>query len=279
METGEEINLLEILLPLAGIVFIIVAGVLFLNQQFQKNLISQKLEQEELKVIHRQQLLLSSLTAQEQERKRIAQDMHDELGAVLSIARMHLVQLQQSAGQLSDDNGRKFDNIKEYLDNALVNMRRICHLLMPPQLEQFGLMEAVEATARQVNQAGAISVSIDANHELREMDWLTKVTMYRICLELINNTIKHSGADMVSIRLYSDERDLHCSYRDNGKGVDTEKRSTGIGIQGMVGRATSLGGTFESGNGEDGGYRADICIPLSPHPMINDITKQQNGQN
>lgn len=279
METGEEINLLAILLPLAGIVFIIVAGVLFLNQQFQKNLISQKLEQEELKVIHRQQLLLSSLTAQEQERKRIAQDMHDELGAVLSIARMHLVQLQQSAGQLTGDNGKKFDNIKEYLDNALVNMRRICHLLMPPQLEQFGLMEALEATARQINQAGTITVSVDSSHELREMDWLTKVTMYRICLELINNTIKHSGADMVSLRFYSDERDLHCSYRDNGKGINTEQKGNGIGIQGMIGRATSLGGTFESGNGEESGYRADICIPLHPHPMINDLTKQQDGQN
>lgn len=274
METAEEISLLSILLPLAGIIFIIVAGVLLLNQQFQKNLIRQRLEKEELKASHRQQLLLSSIAAQEQERKRIAQDMHDELGATLSIARMHLVQLQQSGDKVSPDADRKFDHIKEYLDNALINMRRICHVLMPPQLETFGLIEALEATARQVNQAGNISVSVNADHELRAMDWLTKVTMYRICLELINNTIKHSGADTVLIRLHTDEHDLHCFYCDNGSGIQPGITGSGIGIQGMIGRATSLGGTFESGNNKLNGYFARICIPLNGQVGHNNSLNQ-----
>ncbi len=88
MGADNQVTFINTLLPFAGILFLIALGVVFLTQQFRKNLYRQQLEQEELKKKHQVELLRSNIQAQEEERKRIAQDMHDELGAALSITRM-----------------------------------------------------------------------------------------------------------------------------------------------------------------------------------------------
>src|SRR2546421_9007317 len=95
MEQAQDVNFFYTLLPTAGIVFAIAVGVIFLYLHFRKNLFQQMLEQEEMKNKYQNDLLRSSIEVQEEERKRIAQDMHDELGATLSIARMQLVQIEQ----------------------------------------------------------------------------------------------------------------------------------------------------------------------------------------
>jgi signal transduction histidine kinase len=265
MEAPGEISLLTILLPLAGIVFIIAVGVILLNMQFQKNLVRQKLAQEELKTIHQQELLRSGILAQEEERKRIAQDMHDELGATLSIARMHLIQLQQSTG----GGASGFDLIREHLESAMVNMRRICHLLMPPQLEAFGLVETLETTAQQINQSQHISIEVHADDNFTEPEWINKIGLYRICLELISNTIRHAHADTITIRLSASDRMLRCDYTDNGTGIAADMKTNGLGLRGMHSRAVSLGGSFEDGNAEAGGYYACITIPLAQKQQLH----------
>src|SRR5687768_5964963 len=103
METVKDPAFINTLLPLVVIIFIIGAGVVLLYLHFQKNLVSRKLEQETLKNLHQTDLLRSSIQVQEEERKRIAQDMHDELGAVLSIMRMNIVMMEQQ-NKDADDN-------------------------------------------------------------------------------------------------------------------------------------------------------------------------------
>ena len=95
METTGQINITAALLPMICVIFIIATGVVLLNSLFQKKLYRQKLLQEELINRHQEELLKSSIQIQEEERKRIASDLHDELGAVLSITRMHLFALEE----------------------------------------------------------------------------------------------------------------------------------------------------------------------------------------
>ena len=102
METEHHITFIETLFPFVGMVFLIAAGVVFLTQQFRKNLYREQIKQEALKNQHRLELLRSGILIQEQERKRIAQDMHDDLGAVLSISRMHLLQAERKYGHLDE---------------------------------------------------------------------------------------------------------------------------------------------------------------------------------
>lgn len=272
METAEEISALSLLLPLVGIVLIIAIGVVLLSQQFQKNLLRQKLQQEELKSIHQRELLRSSIQAQEEERKRIAQDMHDELGAILSMARMHLIQMQRNEGPAETD--KSFENINSLIESAMVNMRKICHELMPPQLDVFGLAEALEATVRQINNAGGIQVELNVDPSFQDQEWIVNIGLYRINLELINNTLKHASADKIYIGLKSDSAKITSTYIDNGKGLPEDFKQKGIGFRGMEGRAASLGGTFESGNYPEGGFYAKVILPCSGQYIGNEPSEQ-----
>lgn len=103
MEESEKLNFLSALLPVSLILFIIVLGVLRLNQQFNKKLYQQKLEGEKLKLLHQKELLRASIRAQEEERKIIARNLHDELGAMISIMRMQLMQLENNLSEKMSD--------------------------------------------------------------------------------------------------------------------------------------------------------------------------------
>jgi len=118
MEATQEIGFLNILLPLLGVMFVIAVGVFLLNQQFQKNLYRQKLEQEELRNKHERELLQSSIEVQEAERKRIAKDLHDELGATLSIAKMQLARLEQMYPSI-ESNGLSLKGVRNIIESSI----------------------------------------------------------------------------------------------------------------------------------------------------------------
>jgi signal transduction histidine kinase len=261
METVSEVNYITALLPMAAIVFIIAIGVVLLTQQFRKNLYRQQLEQEELKNIHQLELLKASILAQEEERKRIARDMHDELGATLSITRMHLMQAERQYGTGSEQIMADLNNIRQLTETSLNSMRRISHELMPPQLETFGLVKTLEATAYQLNKTGEINLELQIPTMLQDMSWVMKLSLYRIFMELINNTIKHAGATRIVIGLEADASGVRGRYSDNGKGLDTMDYSKGIGFKSLEGRVRSLGGSISVNSGAGRGFNVLIEIP------------------
>lgn len=162
METSENINLISTILPFSAIIFLIVLGVLLLNQQFNKKLYSQKLEKEKLKAQHQFELLQSSIAVQEEERKRIARDLHDELGAALSMTRMHLMQIEQQNTEQGTDLTTRLQNVRSMTEKALASMRRISHELMPPQLESFGLLQTLNTVASELNKLDQLRIEIIA---------------------------------------------------------------------------------------------------------------------
>jgi len=254
-------SFLATLLPLAVVIFIIAAGVVLLNQQFRKNLYRQKLEQEQLRSRHQLELLRSSIAAQEEERKRIARDLHDELGAVLSITRMHLIQLEKRHHE-DADTAPALENIRQLTETSLANMRRISHELMPLQLERLGLAEALETVAAQVNRTGGLHLSVNIPGVLPTLSWSPKLALYRMIMELINNTLKHAEATAVDITLTTEPGLICCRYTDNGKGLPATIAAPGLGHKNLEGRANALNGTVSIGNGESGGFCAVIKIPL-----------------
>lgn len=261
METTPELNFLSTLLPLAGIIFAIAVGVVLLNQQFQKNLIRQQLEQEELKSRHQRELLRASIEAMEEERRRIARDLHDELGAVLSITRMHLVQLENQGDVPAEKLVPALQNIRSLTETSLANMRRISHQLMPLQLEKMGLGEAFEALAKQVNDSKAVRMTVTTTGDQEEISWPVKLALYRMMMELLNNTIKHAGASEIDVQLEMLAEGITCYYQDNGKGLPAEVSGGGLGHKNLLGRAEALQGTMEFGNRPEGGFFARIKIP------------------
>lgn len=272
METIKNLNFFNALLPLALIVFIIAIGVVLLNQHFQKNLYLQKIEKETLKSLQQNELLRSSIHVQEEERKRIAHDIHDELGAVLSIMRMHLVMLENQ----NADNAGNFENMlpglknaRQLSDTALASIRNISHQLMPPQLEQFGLIKTLETVVKQMNDAGAINIRLTALLGVTKLPWPIGLGLYRITLELINNTIKHAGAKNIVIVFGCDSKYITCIYSDDGKGLSTPDQINGLGLKSIEGRASSLGGIAKFGNSSTRcGFHAIIKIPVLNNTLL-----------
>lgn len=260
METSDHINFINTLLPFTAVVFIIAIGVVLLSQQFRQNLYKQKLEQEELKSKHQIELLRYSIQVQEDERKRIARDLHDELGAVLSILRMHLVQLEHLPSK-DYSLPEKLANLRGLTENAIANMRRISHELMPPQLETFGLIKALESLINQIETSGKIEIQLHHEGAIDTMDWPVSLALYRVFLELITNSLKHAEATKIFFGITKVETELKCHYTDNGVGIQLND-SPGIGLKSMEGRIKSLSGQFRFGNQDGGGFFADIVIPL-----------------
>jgi len=262
METSQSFGFIKTILPLAGIIFIIAVGVVLLTQQFHKNIYRQKLQAEELKNIHQSELLRSSIQVQEEERKRIAQDMHDELGAVLSITKMHLQQLEER--EKNDRSGLlpALQNIRSLTETSLASMRRISHELMPPQLETFGLLKTLEVVAKQANSTGTIHIQINAANELPELSWPVNLGLYRIIMEMVNNTIRHAGAKHITIGFTTGLHYVNCTYSDDGKGLTDDSGTAGIGFKSIEGRISSLNGSITYDK-MDLGFQAVIKIPVT----------------
>lgn len=263
MEAIKDLRFIEALLPLALIIFIICVGVVFLNLHFQRNLSMQKLKQEALKTEYQQELLRVQIQAQEEERKRIAHDLHDELGAVLSIMRMHLMVLEQQPEGTTGNWQENILNIRHLSETAMASIRSISHRLMPPQLESFGLLAALESVTEQLNNTGEIQITLNSYSSLDELPWLVNLGLFRIIMELINNTLKHAAATTVNISFTEQQPYLICHYQDNGKGLPLTGTGKGLGHKSMEGRVNVLSGKLNMGNNPEGGFYATIEIDVN----------------
>lgn len=263
MEAISQVSFASALASFVAIIFIIAIGVILLNQQFQKNLYKQQLETEELKAKHQLDLLQSSIAVQENERKRIAQDLHDELGALLAISRMHIRQLEQQALVKPDVLLKELQNIRSCVEASLDTIRRISHELIPPQLEQFGLISTLETIAERVSQTREIVVTMSVSNDLPKLNWAIQIGLYRVLMEMINNTLKHAGANEVHIDLSMEEHCLLCLYQDNGRGFSEQTQTMGLGLKNITGRINALEGSVQMGNQNTVGFSACIKIPLT----------------
>jgi signal transduction histidine kinase len=262
METVKNTGLIDVLAPMLIIVFIIAVGVVLLYQHFQKNLIIHKLREETMKSSHQRELLRANIEAQEEERKRIAHDLHDELGAVLSIMRMNMLMLERQSAASASGITDGLQNVRGLTESALAGMRSISHRLMPPQLEAFGLIATIESMASQINNAGGLTIELRAPPALSGTPWALSLGLYRILMELVNNTIKHSGAVQALIEIEERNGSIVCRYSDNGSGILPESAGKGLGLKSIDGRISAMQGTFAIITPPAGGFCATISVPL-----------------
>jgi len=261
METTEGIDLLDALVLLATIVFIIATGVVLLNQQFQKKLMQQRLKKEELENHHQQELLRTSIEVQENERKRIAQDLHDDLGAALSIGKMQLIQLETKAKEEHQPLQEGLMEVRQLVANAMTATRRISHSLMPAELVNLGLDKTLKNKARQLSEVG---LKVQVMTEKAEMlSWSTQLGLYRIYSELLNNTLKHAEATEAIIKMEIEDAELIFWYEDNGIGLQLDFNNSGLGLKNLEARAKAMNSSLKIGNKTAGGFLAEIRLPAS----------------
>jgi signal transduction histidine kinase len=267
MEAGKGISLVDIIIPFTIVLFIIAVGVVLLYAHFQKNLYRQELDKVMLKSAQQEELLRNSIFIQEEERKRIASDLHDELGAVISIIRMNLVLIQQKVKKketVAPDMITAIEGLISLSESGISSVRNISHQLMPPQLESFGLIKTLERFTETINASGKLSICLSVKNELPDLEWPTTLGLYRISMELINNTLKHAGAKKITMEFDYDNRYLLLNFKDDGKGLDfTNGDKTGMGFKNIEARTSALKGSIEYGNNtENTGLKAVVKLPV-----------------
>lgn len=259
-------NLVDVIIPFTIALFVIAVGVVFLYQNFQKNLVQLELEKAELRSKQQDELLRNSIMVQEEERKRIAGDLHDEIGAVISIVKMNLIlmrQTQESSLAVAPPISG-IQNLINLSDTAITSVRSISHQLMPPQLEAFGLIRTIESVVDNINQSGGIRVDFRLKSDWPVIKWPVALGIYRIIMELINNTVKHAQASHILLEFDCLNGGLMINFEDDGTGfpetAETQKGS-GLGMGSMEARARAMNGQLTYSNGIDKGIIAILTIP------------------
>jgi signal transduction histidine kinase len=186
----------------------------------------------------------SYMEGQEKERTRIAAELHDRLGSLLSTVKLHFSSFE-AANEENIKDKETFNFALDLLDNSVEEVRSISHNLSKGILTQFGLQAAVENLRDQINAAGSIQVKLIKAGPEYNINPESEIELFRVIQELITNAIKHSQSKEIYIQLISDDEGLNVIVEDYGVGFNIDKlKSKGIGIQNLKTRIEKIGGTY-----------------------------------
>lgn len=191
----------------------------------------------ELINLHQQKLIDSEIRTQERERKRIATDLHDGIGASLSSIKMQIADVVNNE---SEDRTTRATEINENLTDVIDDIKRIVYDLHPPGLERYGLHSGLKTLVDRLNKTSDLNVIFDYYGQ-REVVQPVSITIFRIIQELINNTLKHARASEIRIHINEFDDEINIMYEDNGIGM-VGSRFTGLGLHSIESRVRSLNG-------------------------------------
>ena len=210
----------------------------------------QKLQQQRINELETEKKLAATeavLKGEEQERTRLAKDLHDGLGGMLSGIK-YSFQTMKGNLIMTPENQQAFERSMDMLDSSIREMRRVAHNMMPEALVKFGLDTALKDFCNDINQSGALNVSYQSiGMEAAVIEQTTAITVYRIVQELINNTMKHAAAKNAIVQVSKTNGILSVTVEDDGKGFDTAVLSQvrGIGWDNIKNRVEFLKGTLD----------------------------------
>ncbi len=229
---------------------------------YQRRIIRQDLAFKEAEAKHQQSLYQGTLEAIENERKRLARDLHDEVGAALSALRLLVGQMQQNPVEIKALVATS-DKCKILIDSTIDNVRRISNDLLPQGLEEFGLPYAVEGLCEKTIEISKIDIRLKAEN-VADIDTKISIIVYRLIQELLNNAVKHSEATTIDLLLKKEQNELIFDYTDNGKGFDFaeayEKRS--LGLKNIETRTKMIDGTTKFETKPNEGLKLEVRIPI-----------------
>ncbi len=228
----------------------------------------QKLQQQRISELETQQQLLAAeavLKGEEQERTRLAQDLHDGLGGMLSGIKYSFNTIKGNV-VMTEENLQAFERSMDMLDSSIHEMRRVAHNMMPEVLLKFGLDTALKDFCNDISKTGVLQISYQSLG-MRDVQpsQTTAITLYRIVQELINNTLKHSAAINAIVQLSHENNRLSLTVEDDGKGFDASllNQPAGIGWANIKSRVEFLKGKIDVLSEKNKGTSVHIEIDIS----------------
>lgn len=214
--------------------------------------------------IQKQRLLTqATIDAQEKERREIGKELHDNISQHLTTTRLYLEVAQEKA--VKQDVRDMISHAYKELNDIINEIRKLSQSLVPPTLGDIGLVESIQDLCDSLQRTHTIEV--DFNHKTFTEQILAenmKLMLFRIIQEQVNNIIRHSGADTLSIFLQSDAEQVGLTINDNGKGFDsTADNKRGLGLTNMNNRVTLFNGKLEIWSAQGKGCTLMVTVPLS----------------
>ena len=237
-----------ITIVIIGVILLLLMAVSLLLFFFfsRKKIIEKELEKKSAEIEHQKELIHATILTQENERKRIAQDLHDDISSKLNV--IHLNSNLLLEGDLSKKEYLEVNNsIIDITNRALQSARKIAHDLLPPILEKFGLQSAIEELADDFNTSKKNLISYTLKYHKNYLNKTQELHLFRVLQELINNSIRHGKAKNINLVLEIDNSKLHFKYSDDGIGFDLKrsKFQKGLGMKNIESRVELLNGTLK----------------------------------
>ena len=265
MQNSEQLKLALLIASVAMLMmaFFVISFVLY----YQKKKFEEEKKLNEIEKNYNRLLLDTALNSEETERRRIAQDLHDDIGTMLSLTKLSLNQLSK----IIPENGSKEDQImrksQSLVEETILHVRRITRDLVPTTLERFGLAEAIEEFIHKLEENNQLTLSFRCNvDEFPRLGQKTELTIYRIMQELVNNSIKHANGSKIDIELQVNNKMIGLAVTDNGVGFDPdmikENNLAGLGLLGIESRLAIVDGHVTYERPEGGGSSAFAQIPV-----------------
>jgi signal transduction histidine kinase len=248
------------------LIALLVAGlsiyrILYLERIADRQHKEMQVAESELRTLSRQ-----LVTAQEEERRSLSRDLHDQVGQVLTALRISLGNVQLLMEAAGIQAGSELEISKRLVTQALRSTRDLAMGLRPSMLDDLGLEAALEWHVRQYAKISGVPATLHLTGPLQHLSDAQRTCVYRTVQEALNNAAKHSQAKNITVAIHSEAEELLIEIKDDGIGFDSSHRTGhGLGLLGMRERVEQLGGiaSVESGNGQ--GTAVSVRLPLGEH--------------
>lgn len=258
----DSTQILVLVVVATGVMILLAGSVIFFVLFYQKRMLSNKLQMQNLETEYQKQLLEATIDSQENERNRVGSELHDSVGAMLSTIRLNLKMASSDHTKLTE----AASDITQYLDETIETVRSISRDLYPAGLKTFGLSGVVRELLERINKLNQLKVEfIEKNNAIR-LSQKQELMIYRIIQELVNNALKHSRAHEIKIEFDWQNDELLINVSDDGIGftsdqLDPTKR--GIGLYNIANRAAVINAKVEFRNLENSGANIILTVPYS----------------
>ncbi|HPI45989.1 MAG TPA: PAS domain S-box protein [Tenuifilaceae bacterium] len=208
-------------------------------------------------------ILLTTIEAEERERRRLAADLHDDIGPLLASLKMYVSVLQQRL--LNTSNSEVLDIIQNLIKSSIENVRTISNNISPHLIERFGLIPAVKAEIENIKML--VPVDFTTNASNYKFDKQVEIIIYRIIKELFNNTLKYAKAKRISLNINYHKYKLYLKYSDNGLGFDLATtvldKKSGHGLPNIDNRIKSINGNYSIETSHGNGFIFILDVPVN----------------
>lgn len=240
---------------IGSLVFLLLVGILLLR-------LNTKLKKQNVKLIQKNREISEALLkGQTIERKRVASELHDSLGGILSAVKLtmqtiHVEDLNQQEQEI-------YQNLIGMVNDAGQQVRTLSHNLLPNELEELGLVAALEGLITKLNHTKKTYFALTINGLAERLEKMIEFNLYTICLELCNNILKHANATEVQIDIIKQKEMLQLFVSDDGQGFVVEATYDGMGMKNLRGRAEVLKAKLQIHSAPNEGTLVSLALPLT----------------